>query len=67
MSVEERLGNCQAALQERGVKDVKFFFGSLSEKPLTKLAAEAADALEAVLAGKAKKAPPLGDSVRKTK
>ena len=58
-SVEERLKTCQSALQNRGVTDVKFFFGSLFGKPLTELASDVADALECVAAGKSTELPPI--------
>ena len=51
-SVEDRLGKCQDALRKQGLKDVKFFFGSLSEKPPSRVASDVAEVLEAVLAGK---------------
>jgi hypothetical protein len=65
MTPEERLEQSRVALKKRGVKDVKFCFGSLSEKPISKLSSEAADALEAVSDGSANTALPLGDSMRK--
>ncbi len=64
MSAEERLNALQVALEERGVKDVKFLFGSVSEKGLSQLASDVADALDAVLGNRFAKLPPLGDSVR---
>lgn len=65
MSVEVRLEKCQTALCERGVKDVKFQFGMVSEKSLSQLASDAADALEAVNSGEYKDLPPLGDTARR--
>lgn len=65
MSAEVRLGKCQAALEKRGVRDVKFMFGVVSEKPLSQLASDVAEALEAVNGGNYKSLPSLGDSVRK--
>ena len=64
MSAEERLEKLQAALTKRGVKDAKFFFGVVSEKPPSQLASDVAAALEAVTAGKFSLMPALGDSVR---
>ncbi len=65
MSVEERLKKCQAMLEERDANDVKFFFGNNSELLIRDVKTEVAEALEAVLADKAEKAGPVGDSVRK--
>jgi hypothetical protein len=65
MSTQERLKERQVALENSGVTDVKFCFGNLSQKPVSELASEAADALEAVSKGRAKKAKPIGDSMRK--
>lgn len=64
MSAEVRLQQCQAALVERGVRDVKFCFGSLSEKPVSQVGADVADALEAVNLGRFQDLPDLGDSRR---
>ena len=64
MSVEARLENCQTTLCERGVKDVKFRFGAVSEKSLSQLSSDAADALEAVNKGEYETMAPLGDSAR---
>jgi hypothetical protein len=50
MSAEERLATCQAALRERGIQDAKFCFGQISERPVSQVASDVADALEAVLA-----------------
>ena len=51
MSEESRLAQLQENLKQRGVRDVKFFFGNTWEKPVSKLAADAADALEAFANG----------------
>lgn len=64
MSAEVRLKECRTALQQRGVKDVKFLFGALSEKPLSQVASDVADALEAVNSGKFHELPKLDDSSR---
>jgi len=64
MSAEERLEQLQSALAKRGAKDVKFFLGAVSEKPLSQLASDVATALEAVVGGNFSPLPPLGDSVR---
>lgn len=64
MNADVRLEHCQAALEKRGVRDVKFFFGALSEKPLTQLGSDVADALDAVNQGNFVDLPLIGDSVR---
>lgn len=61
---EKRLEQLQAVLTERGYKDVKFFFGAISETPVSQLAADVADALDAVVQGQAIAQVGLGDSVR---
>ena len=66
MCVEkERLDRCQAELVARGYKDVKFFFAPTGNKTLSEVAAEAADALEDMLAGRFSDFEPFGDSVSK--
>lgn len=60
-NAKERLMDTQAALEARGAKDVKFCFSNLSEKPLSQVANEVADALEAVLSGRTKALPSIGD------
>ena len=64
MNAKARLQSLQAALKERGAEDVKFCFAALSEKPLSQVASEVADALDAYLKGNTNDLPPLGDSVR---
>lgn len=64
MSAKNRLDNVQAALVERGVKDVKFFVGRRREVAPSKMAADVAVACEAYLAGRYKKSEPFGDSLR---
>lgn len=51
MNARERLQKLQAALDERGVKDVKFFFNSMALGGPTAAAASAAEVLEAFLNG----------------
>ena len=51
MSAKDRLQAMQAALTERGVRDVKFFFSSESMGTLTQAAEGAAVVLEAYLNG----------------
>jgi hypothetical protein len=67
MSSKQRLENVQAELVKRGAKDVKFFFGKLSELAPSELMSDAADAFEAYLAGRHKKCAPFGDSLREIK
>lgn len=61
MNARDRLQRLQAALKERGVEDVKFFFSSTDEKPLSQVATEVAEALEAYLAGHIEPMAPLND------
>ncbi|MCX7071322.1 MAG: hypothetical protein NTW01_10060 [Gammaproteobacteria bacterium] len=57
MSAKERLQALQAALEERGVKDVKFYFNPSSETSVSDLASDMAAVLEAVRDGKTRKIP----------
>ena len=52
-------------LSQRGVKDVKFCFASLSERPLSHVAKDVVEVMDAVLAKKFKPMAPLGDSQNK--
>lgn len=54
MSAKERLQKLQAALEKRGVKDVKFFFSLTSETSVSELASDVADVLQAVEDGRAR-------------
>lgn len=55
MEATNRLNNVQAALTERGVRDVKFFFDEAASSQLpSTVKAEAAYLLEQYLAGKYK-------------
>jgi hypothetical protein len=65
MSAKDRLQVLQAALEERGARDVKFFFNLGSDTQLTKVVSDVADVLDAVIAGRTVPMPLLGDSVRK--
>lgn len=56
MSAKERLDKVQAALLERGVKDVKFFFSNEALGTLTKAAEGASMVLEAYLEGRCTRA-----------
>lgn len=62
MDGKERLAVCQARLESKGVRDVKFFFGKTSETPLSEAAEKAATLLETVLAGKSTPMSPIGDA-----
>lgn len=61
---ESRLAQLQDTLTARGYKDVKFFFGAISETPVSKLATDVADALDAVVNNLATRESALGDSRR---
>ncbi len=62
MSAQNRLQKMQTALEQRGVKDVKFFFRPTVD--LGKLTADVSDALSAAIDGKVKPLPLFGDSQR---
>ena len=64
-STEQRLRGCTDALVDQGVKDVKFYFASLSEKPLSVLAQDTVEVLDAILESKYKALKPLDDTQRK--
>jgi len=61
MSNEQRLNNSHTALKQKGVTDVKFFFRTSTETPLSQVVDDSALLLEAVLAGKFKPMEPIGD------
>jgi hypothetical protein len=63
MSAKEKLQALEAALKERGVVDVKFFFNH-TKKPLTGVVSDVVEVLEAVVEGRHCALKPLGDSVR---
>lgn len=63
MNAKVRLQALEAQLRERGVVDVKFFFNR-SNKALSGVMADVANALDAVVSGRFDNAKPLGDSVR---
>lgn len=63
MSAKTKLRGLEAALKERGVVDVKFFFDH-NKKPLTGVVSEVVEMLEAVVDDRFDKAAPFGDSVR---
>jgi hypothetical protein len=52
MSANDRLATVQAALKQRGVKDVKFFFSNDSLGTLSQAVEGASDVLEAYVGGR---------------
>ncbi len=64
-SAEQRLNSCCEQLKEDGVKDVKFCFAQLSEKPLSRVANDAAEVLSAIINKQHSGMKPLGDSQRR--
>lgn len=63
MNAKERLQALEGKLRDRGVVDVKFFFG-LGTTSLGAAVSEAADVFDAILAERFDKMPSLGDSAR---
>ena len=63
MSAKVRLQALEAALRERGVVDVKFFFDHV-KKPLTGVVADVVSVLDAVVGSRYDSAQPVGDSIR---
>lgn len=63
MNAKNKLQALEAALKERGVVDVKFFFDH-TKKPLTHVVSDVVDVLDAVVQDRFDAAKPLGDSVR---
>ena len=65
MSAKERLQKLQAELEQRGAKDVKFCFSRTNaEVPLSHVANDVADALQALIDGRCTPMAKLGDSMR---
>jgi hypothetical protein len=62
MDGRERLAACEETLHERGVRDVKLAFGQTGEKPLSQVAADVADALDAALSGDFENLPDIDES-----
>lgn len=60
--LKQRLEALDVKLKERGVVDVKFHADYT--QPFEKVAEDVITVLEAVLAGKTRPMPPVGDSVR---
>lgn len=63
MNAKDKLRKLEAALKERGVVDIKFFFDH-NKKPLTGVVSEVVELLDAVVAGRYTRAEKFGDSVR---
>lgn len=63
MNVRERLNRLSERLKGAGVEDIKFFVAPGRHRP-SKLQKEAADIIEAILAGRTTPFKGLGDSVR---
>jgi hypothetical protein len=61
MNEKTRLQNCETALKAKGVRDVKFFLGKTSEKPVSEVASAVATVLEAVQTSKHTPMKPIGD------
>jgi len=61
-TAKDRLDQIQKELENRGYQDVKFHIVNAEDKTLEDLGHEAADFLQAILDGKHKPAPRLGDS-----
>jgi hypothetical protein len=61
VNAKERLLAVQATLEERGAKDVKFYFGNTAERPLSQVATEVADAIQALLNNNVRPLEPFGD------
>jgi len=63
MNAKNKLQALEAALKDRGVVDVKFFFDH-TKKPLTGVVSDVVDVLDAVVSKRFDDAKQLGDSVR---
>lgn len=63
MNAKNKLQALEAALKDRGVVDVKFFFDH-TKKPLTGVVSDVVDVLDAVVSKRFDDAKLLGDSVR---
>jgi len=62
MSAFNRLQTLQAALQTRGVRDVKFHLNVTPDTALESVASTVADVLEAIQAGRVRPFEALGDA-----
>lgn len=64
MSAANRLQGVQSALEQRGVRDVKFCFSlNMAEKPGSEVAVSVAGFLDAYLKGRYREVERIGDSV----
>lgn len=63
ISGKDRLRRIEGQLLALGVKDVKFAWGHLDEKPLSSVINDVATVLEGYLAGKVIPLAPFGDAV----
>lgn len=64
MSANNRLQNMQSALEQRGLRDVKFCFSlTLNATPASAVASSVADFLDAYLKSRFKEVERIGDSV----
>lgn len=63
MSAKDRLQSLQAALEQRGVRDVKFFLDD-AVGGLEQLTKDVSMVLEAVISGNFASLPKLGDTLR---
>lgn len=64
MSAKERLHKVQAALEKRGLLDVKFYFSGAANIPQSHVMSDVADALQAYLDGRVRPMPEFGDSTK---
>lgn len=63
MSANERMGKVEAALKDRGVRDVKFFFNlGAADQASSDVGESVCRVLEAYLAGQHSKMNALGDA-----
>ena len=62
MSAKDGLQTLQAALDKRGVTDVKFFFNVRDDTPLTTVVSDVSELLQAYVDGKCEKMAPIGDA-----
>jgi hypothetical protein len=63
MNAKERLLGVQAALNSRGVRDVKFCFAKDKTVPMSHVREDVAGALQAFIDGKFHSLPPAGDTL----
>jgi len=61
MNGRERLKQIQQKLEARGCVDIKLAWGWVQDKPLSAVASEVADVLEAFLDGKVRPLEPFND------